>query len=220
VRIPEDVVKAPLVQVISHHGGREWRRAIRETWWRPDLIDSRFIVGGHAAGLEPDVTVVDTPDDYAGISLKVREALRVAVDQGYSHVFTCFTDTYVSVPRLLASGYQHWDYSGFVPEAADWQQTSLIQDGKGRYAYASGGCGYWTSHEASRILIHHTPRSTYDDVWVGWELGLAGISCYSDPRYGFKGEQLYNSNQISVHLSKETGVYSPEQMRQAHQRSR
>ena len=204
----------PLVQIISHAGGSTWRQAIRDTWLEFGGVEHRFVIGAGAVTAHDDTITVAAPDGYDGIAFKVREGLRFALQDGYDFVFTCFTDTYVSVPRLLLSNFERHHYSGCCIRCPEGYQD-LSTDGKGRFSYASGGPGYWLSRRAMEIVVATEPRSQYDDMWIGWELGLHGLPCFNDNRYGHHGDRLY-PEQITCHLSKGTGNYDPAWMYQAH----
>jgi hypothetical protein len=213
----------PLIAIISHAGGVEWRSAIRETWLKDRDAAYRFIVGAGVATDHDDELAVDAPDDYAGILSKVRRVCAWAGREHFDHVFICFTDTYVHVPRLLSSGFEHHAYLGHFPKMGFTtpQAVPLVRDELGRFAYASGGAGYWLNARAMTLFASVDPPADvqYDDLWAGWLLGMHGIAGFHDPRYGFKGWRLNNDQQITVHLSKGTGVYHPSWMLSAHANS-
>lgn len=208
-----------LISIISHAAGRTWREAIRQTWLQGQAIDYRFVVGAGVEHDQDDELMVPAPDCYEGILQKVHCTCRWADEHNYDYLFNCFTDTYVNVPRLLASGFDAHPYSGHIPkECGEPHTVALIPDEKGRFAYASGGAGYWLSRAALKIITAIEPPADmqYDDLWIGTVLGSRGIAGFHDPRYGFKGTHLYSAQQITVHLSQGTGNYDPEWMHRAH----
>lgn len=211
----------PLIQIISHRDGAMWRKAVRDTWLQQavGLIPHRFIVGREAAVDNVDIEWFPVDDGYEGIAIKVQAGLKWALRNGFTHVFTCYCDTYTHPQRLMRSGFEQHHYSGHVPnETNGGGYTPLVCDYKGRYAYASGGAGYWLSQKAMEIVAYAEPRTQWDDLNTGWVLGEAGISCWHDPRYGFRGEHLYSKDQITCHLSQGTGNFDPAWIHRAHER--
>src|SRR5208282_981749 len=62
--------------------------------------------------LEPDELALNAPDGYMYLTHKVKEAFRWAVAHNYDYVFRCDTDTFINIPRLLASWFEKFDYMG------------------------------------------------------------------------------------------------------------
>jgi hypothetical protein len=115
-------------------------------------------------------------------------------------VFIVPTDCYVVVPRLLASGFEKLDYTGYqVP-------------GEG---HIGGGSGYWLSRRAMEAVATAEPEIDYEDRWVGHVLYVAGIKAIHDSRY-WSWEQPYPEGAITEHLSRGTGVYEPNWMIDEH----
>ena len=150
--------------------------------------------------LEPqaDEVVLRVPWDFKHLALKVREVVRWAYDQGYDHLFKVDTDTYVDIPRLLASGFEAHDYAGHPFPRDGWMQ-------------ASGGAGYWLSRRAMEVLKDAPVTNIYEDTWVGEVLCASGIRLHPDERYRvcfprhFEEGPRPANNRITSHLG-----FSPE----------
>src|SRR5580693_6466243 len=140
----------PMVLIASceawrHNGIND---AARKTWiaaWG-DLISYRFVLGRGCTNLTDDEIAVDVDDGYTGLVAKVQASRRWASENGYDFTFHCGADTYIVVPRLLASGYEQHDFSGF-----------LIHDEHRLYKprniqFAQGGAGYWLSARAGAVV--------------------------------------------------------------------
>jgi hypothetical protein len=200
-------------------------QACRETWLAPARegtlpVPYRFVIGRNP-GFKPlaDEIVVDAPDDYEGLPWKGIEARKWALSQGFTHVFKCDTDTYVHIPRLLASGFEGHGFTGVIRVSP---KPGYGEDGQ----FVSGGCGYWTGPVATRLVADScSDCSSAEDVHVSRLLWRNGIRCWSDWRYsnapgdhGEDGACLPTNDLITVHLSRGTANYDPGWMREAHRR--
>ena len=152
---------------------------------------------------------LDVPDGYESLPAKTKAICAACLKQEF--VFMCDTDTYVSVPRLLASGYEQHDYSGYVLD------TLAIP-------YCSGP-HYWLSNRALRILAeadwsqYPIPGyTTCEDVMVGSVLRAHGILPHHDHRYAPFEPVLPTNDIISQHLSSRE-TYKIEFMYEAHKRA-
>lgn len=210
-------------------------QAIRETWGKESPVEYRFILGqGNTAA--SDELVFDVPDDYAHVSFKTRASHAWAAAFGYSHVMQAFTDTYLNLRAMLKSDFANYDYTGCFrgkfSSDADFQKP----DTKGRYAYASGGMGYWTSRRACVALAESeigignwiddpALMAWAEDLWVGSALGRKGIYGHHDGRYCLEGQwyldaimqkRICPDEVFSLHIGRGTGVYNPQWMHDAH----
>ena len=148
-------------------------QALRDTWLKDAIrlgVPYKFFFGVGQGGPELGDSVIlhDVPDDYGHLTYKTRASLRWAHAEGYDFVFRCFPDTYVRVDRLLACGFEQFDYLGdFRGEVA------------GPPNYASGGPGYWLSRKAFSFLIDAPVLGVWrdeitswaEDLWTGQVLG-------------------------------------------------
>lgn len=139
-----------------------------------------------------DEIIVDAPTGFMECVFKTHLGVRWALEHGYDHVFSVPTDCYINIPRLLASGYEKLDYTGFQADEG----------------HIGGGSGYWLSKAAMEVVADNEPVLDYEDRWVGNVLRAADITPVHDPRYQ-SIEQPYRNDTITMHLSKATGVYDP-----------
>ncbi len=187
--------------------------AARNTWIQQwgEAVSYRFLLGRGCQQPADDELVLDVDDSYAGLTNKVQAARRWASESGFEYSFHCGADTYVVVPRLLASGYEQSDYSGF-----------LIHDEHRIYAprniqFAQGGGGYFLSLRAASV-VENAPIPNWvgkaEDVFVADALFNAGIKPTHDVGYwtwGYRSETdpptleggpfIGCASAITVHLS-------------------
>lgn len=162
----------PLIAIESCHRDRWCHAQIRDTWLSAPAADTRFFLGvPKEPDAEADETFLDVPDGGGSeLRLKILGSISWALANGYDNLFRCDTDTYVHVPRLLASGFERHDYSGFVQG-----DDSVF-----------GGTGYWLSRRAMEALLARgeiAACSGAEDWWVRYVLRQAGILPFHDPRY-------------------------------------
>ncbi len=117
-----------------------------------------------------DEVMLPIPWDFKHMALKTREIVRWALEHEYAPLFKVDTDTYVDIPRLLATDYVEHDYIGFPFQRDGWAQ-------------ASGGAGYWLSKRAMEIIADAEVDMAYEDTWVGTVLRSHGIILHQDMRY-------------------------------------
>lgn len=150
----------PLIAIPSCHAFGAARAACKATWIKKwgHLADIRFFIGTPRRRNTKDTIYLDVPDDYDGLPLKVKTIHQWALANGYSHIFKCDDDTFVHIPRLLASGFQREHYVGT----------------RRAYFFAQGGAGYWLSAEAMRILQKFSNQEwavrKCEDITVGFLL--------------------------------------------------
>lgn len=177
----------PLIAILSCVKDRPYAQAQRETCLKDSVCDYRFFYGGvpvpplYATAWD-EVWFEKIGDDYASLPFKTQSICRWALANAYDYIFKCDTDTYVHVPRLLASGYEQWDYSGY------YRGNHEVPGG-----YASGGSGYWLSRRAMEVVANTEMQLDWidgdrgyvcgEDLQVGRAMLRAGIICYWDERY-------------------------------------
>ena len=128
-----------LLAIQSCHRDRGCHEQIRDTWMglNNGAIDIKFFLGNPKGEAAADEIFLDVPDDLHSLSLKTLGMIVWTLEHGYDHSFKGDTDTYICIPRLLASGFEKHDYSGCV--------QGLDQ---GRIDAVYGGTGYWLSRRA------------------------------------------------------------------------
>jgi hypothetical protein len=153
---------------------------------------------------EEDEIVLHVPDDYLHLTYKTRENIRWALAHGFDFVFQCFSDTFIDIQRLLASGYENYDYSGrqCTPE------------------YASGGSGYWLSKKVMQLIANQPVTDWADDRWIGSIATKNGIVFHIDARYSeYPDYPSRNNTIITSHLAGTPVIYNPQQMYQIYKMS-
>lgn len=118
-----------------------------------------------------------------------------ALARDYDFLFRVDSDAYVWVDRLLACGFEQFDYMGF----------SKVEDSP-----AFGSVGFFLSRRAMQLVVEgkHTVQAHgiyWGDLWTGEVLKAHGILCHSDERFrdGFgktdwRAEEI-PAGTISVH---------------------
>lgn len=188
----------------------------RDTWLRDAVIlgmDYKFF---HGIGCEPkdDVVLLDCDDSIHGVTEKLKGKVRWALEQGYEYMFSCFADTYARPERLLASGFDKFDYFGDVGKGECEHATY----------YCHGGAGYFLSRKAM-IKIKDNPTSyTNDDCWVGDVLSGTDTTCGNSEDFRqYVGTVRKDNNITTSHMSDSShhpGVhpftYTPDYMYNEH----
>lgn len=176
----------PLVAVITCHRFYQDRvAAIRQTWLREaDGVDVRFFIGRGPRIEAPDVVNLDADDSYLGLPQKVHEVMTWAYSQGYENVLKVDDDIVLTVPRLLASDWTTYDYTGRLRGPSGHEPAP----------YASG-LAYGLSRRAILVLVKSSPIGTAEDRWVGNTLLKAGIECHPDYRFAVVSS---NRNAVSA----------------------
>ena len=150
--------------------------------------------------------MLDIPDRYEYSGYKERGLCRWALLRGFKFVFSCTTDTFVALERLLASGFEEHDYCG----TTDSENT-----------FVGGGPGYWKSRKAVDIVANSPVSHWAADFWVGKVLRERGVAIHKDSRYTNLEETdppLKINNVISSHIANSPAVYRPEQMLELYRR--
>jgi hypothetical protein len=155
-------------------------------------VDYLFFLGRVPEQLEhgprptTDQVFLDVADDYDSLPMKTLAMLAWAYARGYEYVFKCDDDTYCRVERLLASGFENHDYSGF--------QKMSPYFGKPGVEFAQGGAGYWLSRRAISIVLREEEAKrpaviTFllnggpEDINVARILKAAHVLLFDDQRY-------------------------------------
>ena len=198
----------PIILIAAWQGykARGDQDACRETYLKEwgHLIPHRFVYDREYDGLDwkDDEIIVDAPTGFMECVFKTHLGVKWALEEGYDYVFSVPTDCYIVIPRLLASGYEKFDYPGYqVP-------------GEG---HIGGGSGYWLSKRAMLIVANSEPELDYEDRWVGNALRTYDILGVHDPRY-WSSEQTRVDGAITAHLSHATGIYNPRWMVTLHEK--
>jgi hypothetical protein len=155
-----------------------------------------------------DEIVLNVSDRYEHMSLKLKKALRWILYQNFDFVFVCLTDTYVSVERLLHSGFEYRDYLG----TSNGERTAI-----------GGGPGTWFSRRAIEYLVDSPITNWAYDKWAGEVMFEKGIPLTHDDRYTNldlgDDPPLAGNTTITSHIANRSRtVYKPEMMIELHER--
>jgi hypothetical protein len=156
-----------------------YHAAIRETWYRDFPGGTvKFFVGGGTGRTEPDEVRLDCPDDYNSLPKKTKAICMWAASKAASHIFLADTDTFIIASKLLACGYENYDYAGKIdkPFGQAFPYISVSREGTSQmhhhtYPWASGGFGYFLSKKAANIIAYTEPRGWAEDFNTGQQLG-------------------------------------------------
>lgn len=167
-----------LIAVVSCARDREAHELIRQTWAKNIPVDYQFFVGRGCEVSRMDEIWLDVPDDWDGLPRKTQAVCRWAAERDYDFIFKCDTDSYVHVPRLLASGFEKYHYSGCCGETENVYPDACFP--------ANGG-GYWLSRRSFEYLAENMNLGLGKNcedwcVFLSLMKG-AGIFVHHDPRY-------------------------------------
>lgn len=209
-----------LIAIVSCARDRDSHDLIRRTWANDIPCDYRFFIGRGCEANGTDEIPLDAPDDWNGLPAKTKLICEYAVEAGYDFLFKCDTDSYVSVPRLLASGFEKYHYSGGCGDQANIYPDSCFP--------ANGG-GYWLSRRAFEYLAKNMNLGLGKNcedwcVFLSLMKG-AGIFVHHDPRYASnkampKQGPKAGNDAIILHDSGDFNLRSPEHMLNAHEAAR
>ena len=186
-----------LIAILSCHKEIGLHNNLRDTWLRqvPKGVDYKFFLGRPGKANAADEVYLDVPDTFSGVSQKTSGMVQWAYEHGYDYLFKCDTDTYVNVLRLLASGFEQYDYSGrrYPPSNdfkihVDGSRTATDWGNRlGNRSEAYGGPGYWLSRKAMKFIVDNKNSQEYlgssEDWWVGAILRRCDITTHNDLRY-------------------------------------
>lgn len=184
-----------LFAVISYYGDADNgnNQLIRETWGKdvssPDA-ELRFFIGRRDASFvsKSDEIPVDFQrsreckhewwESYKGCcqdfwQVQVRSMLQWTISRDYDFIYLCSTDTFVVPRRLMKTGFENYDYSGyFIPEQLPLgvRSTWDIYAEK-RYAWADVGNGLFLSKKAIEKVLAEPPNYQYTDQHIAQSLG-------------------------------------------------
>lgn len=179
-------------------------------------IDVRFMMGSNGETNQPipsrDEMYLNAGDRYDDLPEKTQQICRWMLGKVYDFVFLCDTDTHVRPAKLLASGFQNYDYSGKIDKPWDTpfyyqaiNRAGGIEVHERCYPWASGGFGYTLSRRAAEKVGFSNPMSWAEDLGVGQILA---------PEINGKRMTALNipANTISSHYSSETNGsrYNPD----------
>jgi hypothetical protein len=122
---------------------------VRDTWLKNCLVDYRFFFGHYSGVLKEDEISLPIADGHSRLMQKTILQLNWVLDHGYDFHFRCHTDTYVHLPRLLASEFELHDWTG-KPLGGPGQDCT--------HPMIYGGSGSWYSRRAMEFLVSELRR--------------------------------------------------------------
>ena len=175
-----------LFAVISYAGDaiNGSHQAIRDTWGKDVMAagaDLAFFIGKRQTGWEPkskdeiltNAEALLTQDDHDYFQYLIKEMLRWSIRQGYDFTFLCCNDTFIIPEKLMASGFEKFDYSGFFVPRDIPLGTKTTEDVYGHklYLWADAGAGWFLSKKAAKIVVDSKCDQWGGDIWIGQTLG-------------------------------------------------
>jgi hypothetical protein len=162
--------------------------------------------------LLPDEIRMEVASGMANTSFKTKQAVAWAYERGYSHVCYSPTDCYFIIPRLRRNLAEHIAAPAWGGSGHDYWGFHTYDEW-----HIGGGSAYWLSRRAMEAVLAFDCYADYEDRWVGSACRAAGLEAIHDERYR-SVEQPYLAGTITTHLSKATGDYDPEAMKNLHLR--
>ncbi len=198
----------------AQRGYRAKAASQRETWVplvRAHGTDVFFFLGKEGQPRCADEIILDAPDDYAGIPLKVKAIMRWAAERKYDYVSKCDDDVYVVPRRYEALKLHPYDYIG-------------------RFR---GPCGIYPAHFASgffyslslkaAVIVGAAPwhGDWMDERHIANTLAANGIYGHTDPgSYLVTGPFHPPVDLLRQNVAQRSGTaycqYGPDGMREMH----
>ena len=147
-----------------------------------------------------EVVLANVPDDYMHVAFKDKAILRWAYAREYDYIFICDADTYVDVDRLMASGFEKHDYSGF-PFGI----------------FGAEGMGYWLSRRCIPMIVDEPVHVWGADQFVGDVLYKRGIKLH--PMWTYREWPLVpkrTNDIVTCHLGVPSNEYTVSRMYDTH----
>jgi hypothetical protein len=152
-----------LVGVVACEAHRARMESQRKFWANNPDVDVVFFLGTGATKQQDNEVILDCPDDYAGLPLKVRAMFRWVLENGYDYALRCDSDVYLRPERLVVPVC---DYAGRL--RGPW--------GPEHPAPYCSGFAYWVSRKAMEAVVAAPAYpSDAEDVATGNILLKAGI---------------------------------------------
>lgn len=190
---PSPLELRALIAIPTCKADKHLEDACRATWVRPYFVWP----------LERPINVwteffdgetLGCPDTYESLPIKIQMICRWALAKYFDFMLKVDSDTYVWIDRILASGFEKHDYSG-------WALPKIAPENN----YASGGAGYWLSRKSMEIIATAKLTSdTCEDRWVGRVLYDAGIRLHRNELHGHgRHEEVGETKFLTMHPCRE-----------------
>jgi hypothetical protein len=148
------------IAIKSCHKHAERRQAQLDTFLKYGDADFFFVTGnpipGNGGPVIMDSLACDVSDAFVDIAPKVLAAVEYSLDSNVTNLVVADDDTYLCWPRMLASGFQKFDYLGFVRNYSECP-------------YMQGSCFCLSERAMERIMKNsfYLRNGVPDDVAVG-----------------------------------------------------
>jgi hypothetical protein len=178
-----------LIAVVSYYGDadRGCHQAIRDTWGKDAIaagFDLRFFIGRRSTGwkvksadeilINEQMLALDgDPDDHEYWQSLINGILCESLAGEYDFTFVCCNDTFIIPSKLMACGFEKYDYSGqFVPRDIPLGTKSTDEIyGHHLYLWADAGAGWFISRKAAARAVCGGKDGWPFDIHVGQVLG-------------------------------------------------
>jgi hypothetical protein len=177
---PFDPPKRILVAVLSHRGGYEKRRIIRETWMSfvASPITARFFVGDYEGDEQDVVNLKACADAHRDIPEKIQTIVRWAIANGYDFMWKVDDDV-----QLLPASFMETQVGHVRP-----------------YLYKGFFYGL-NVHAMEAVAQAALPVGNWDEKWIG-DISMA----HAVPVVIFKDSgRFFNELRCDIVLNSETG---------------
>lgn len=167
------------IGIESCNDHRYAQAAIRETWVKDCPTDWKFFIGKNSLQPCSDEIMLPVSDGQHKLFHKFSLEVNWVLEHGYDFFFRCHVDTYVDVPRLLASGFEAHDYAGYPQDG--WPDCAPL---------CYGGSGFWLSRKAMLFFQQEVKQREWqlkfneiEDYHIGAVLERGGFERFGDYRY-------------------------------------
>lgn len=172
-----------LLAIINACHRKEWREAIRKTWYpltknHADKMEAFFFVGRGDKPEGDDVIQVDAGDSYFDLPEKVRAIARWAKENGYEFMAKCDDDVVLLPDLWLQSGFVKFPYSGRANRTPSADNPFWVPMG---FFYVFNKRGIELVSQAE--LPRRWEKDNDDERWVAETLSKEGISLSDEVNY-------------------------------------
>lgn len=161
---------------------------IRGTWAKEfaGKADIRFFIGDALANFgrtfiqtQRDELTLPVSDLAEGDVLKVRTIAQHFLGKVYDHLLIIDADSlYYPIAKILRSGYERFDYSGFVPlgrvqsaETFPYVDPMTDEFYSAVYPWVEAQTGIFLSREAAAVVVNEIPREKSYEMFISRVLG-------------------------------------------------
>lgn len=172
-----------LIAIVNARHRKEWRNAIRQTWFPliPPALCDGFFFQGRGDSPEPvqaDEVFLDCDDTYYGLPEKIRCIVRWALPRGYDFVLKCDDDVVLDAVRFSQSDYVKYDFTGRANRPPTTDNPFWVPMG---FNYVLSRRAMALIHDAE--LPRRWDHDNDDERWVSEVLNKGGIGLHDNQGY-------------------------------------